>query len=175
MVGGIIHPLGRAGWPAVSSPHYQHRMFHDWVMLNSERFFAVLTEGERIVGEWLAQAHGTRYDLTGREPFVAFDIMRDVERTPYVEFRKRVDPHFRTPAQLSFGDPVPVETAMRYLGDYGFYGAGDQVEGVMYRVERKGKVDFLAKYVRPDKKDGSYLPEISGKEAVWNWQPGPVV
>jgi len=27
----------------------------------------------------------------------------------------------------------------------------DPIEGLVYRVERKGKVDFLAKWVRPDK------------------------
>jgi hypothetical protein len=46
------------------------------------------------------------------------------------------------------------------------------VEGAVWRVERKGKVDFLGKYVRPEKVDGCYLPEISGEEAVWNWRPG---
>jgi hypothetical protein len=30
-------------------------------------------------------------------------------------------------------------------------------------------VDFLAKYVRPDKIDGCYLPEINGGHAYWNW------
>lgn len=170
MVDGILHPLGRAGWPAVSSKYYQHRMFHDWAMLNSERFFSVLKEGERIVGEWLAQAHGTRYTLGDRDPFVAFDIMRGEERTPYLEFRKRVEPVFRIPPQLSFGGPLSVELALQYAGDYGFYGAADQIEGVVYRVERKGEVDFLAKYVRPDKKDGCYLPEVSGQPEVWNWK-----
>jgi hypothetical protein len=38
-------------------------------------------------------------------------------------------------------------------------------------VERKSEVDFLAKWVRSDKVDGMYLPEISGKEPVWNWRP----
>ena len=32
-------------------------------------------------------------------------------------------------------------------------------------------VDYLVKYVRPDKEDGKYLPEVSGEEAVWNWMP----
>jgi hypothetical protein len=32
-------------------------------------------------------------------------------------------------------------------------------------------VDFLAKYVRPDKVDGSLLPENTGQPAVWNWRP----
>src|SRR2546430_2229847 len=45
--------------------------------------------------------------------------------------------------------------------------AGWLVEG----VERKGVVDFLGKFVRPGKADGCYLPEISGKDAVWNWRP----
>lgn len=46
----------------------------------------------------------------------------------------------------------------------------DEPEGVVYRVERHGKVDFLCKWVRPDKVDGKYLPEISGKPPVWNWK-----
>jgi hypothetical protein len=54
---------------------------------------------------------------------------------------------------------------------HGSHGALDPVEGVVYRVERKDAVDFLVKYVRPEKVDGIYLPEVSGKEAVWNWQP----
>jgi hypothetical protein len=171
LLDGVIHPLGRAGWPAVSSKYLQHRLFHDWVRTNESRFREVLLDGERLVGEWLAQAHGTQYDLTGREPFVAFDIMRDDRRLPYREFRSRVDGVFRVPPQLSFGDPVSVEDALRHAGDFGFYGAKDVIEGIVYRVERRGEVDFLAKFVRQDKKDGHYLPEMSGGEAVWNWRP----
>jgi len=32
-------------------------------------------------------------------------------------------------------------------------------------------VDFLAKYVRTDKVDGAYLPEITGHQELWNWHP----
>ena len=56
------------------------------------------------------------------------------------------------------------------LGIYGFHGAVDKVEGAVWRVERKESFDFLAKYVRPNKSDGIYLPEVSGKEAIWNWK-----
>ena len=71
---------------------------------------------------------------------------------------------------------------MKLLGACGFHGACDVVEGAVWRIERdvlvspgqgserKRIVDFLVKYVRPDKRDGSYLPEMSGKEAVWNWR-----
>jgi hypothetical protein len=55
---------------------------------------------------------------------------------------------------------------MENLGEYGFQGAIDKVEGVVYRVERKGKVDFLCKYVRPDKKDGCYLESETGKQLL---------
>jgi len=37
------------------------------------------------------------------------------------------------------------------------------------RVERRGCVDFLAKYVRPEKVDGRYLPEQAGGEPIWHW------
>jgi hypothetical protein len=58
--------------------------------------------------------------------------------------------------------------AMAMLGEYGKHGALDKVEGVVYRVERKGEVDFLAKYVRHDKADGIYLESVSGMPTVWN-------
>lgn len=67
-------------------------------------------------------------------------------------------------------NPVIVE-ALNRLDTYGFHGALDPVEGAVWRIERKGVVDFIVKYVRPDKADGFYLPEISGKEPVWNWKP----
>ena len=87
-----------------------------------------------------------------------------------------------TPTVIHRGGPLSVEAAMQALDTYGFHGALDPVEGAVWRVERNelinaGKngnrhwiVDFLVKYVRPDKRDGAYLPEISGKNSVWNWR-----
>lgn len=180
-IAGVLHPLGRAGWPAASSRHEQHRLFDRWVWTNAARFDAVLRDGERIVGEWLAQAHGTRYDLR-HEPFVPFDIIRgELQRLPYDEFARRLshddtgrprDALFRPPQLLAAGPaPVPLPSALALLGPHGHHGAQDAAEGVVYRIERHGQVDFLAKYVRPNKIDGCYLPEISGQEAVWNWRP----
>jgi hypothetical protein len=59
---------------------------------------------------------------------------------------------------------------MRRLQEENAHCAIDPIEGVVYRVERMDAVDFLAKYVRPEKRDGIYLPEISGRAAVWNWR-----
>jgi hypothetical protein len=175
LLDGKLIPLNRRGYPAITSPFEQHKIFHQWVFCNEDRFRYVLREGERIVGEWLAQAHGTRYALP-HEPFVVFDIMEGDRRISYDELLSRVKGIFITPALLSYDGPLPVEAAMEKvsvrIGDtYGYHGALDPVEGVVYRVERDGSVDFLAKYVRPDKVDGRYLPEVSGEEPVWNWRP----
>jgi hypothetical protein len=174
LLDGVILPLGRAGWPAESSPYLQHRHFANWVRCNEDRFRSVLRDGERIVGEWLAQAHGTIYELQ-HEPFVAFDIMRDSVRLPLESFNERISGRFVVPALIAT-EPTSIDSAMDALLEFGFHGAQDLVEGVVWRVERhvtgkEKRVDFLAKYVRPDKVDGFYLPEISGGEAVWNWSP----
>ena len=177
-IGDTIIPIGRAGYTAISSPFLQHRLFSNWAYENTERFMAVLNDGERLVGEWLAQAHGTIYDLP-HEPFVVFDLMVEKERLTYDDFYSRVATDFVVPWLVSRGDPIPVEKAMRKLGKYGHHGATDPVEGVVYRVERnkiidrqggrKHVVDFLVKYVRPDKKDGIYLENVSGGDPLWNW------
>ena len=69
------------------------------------------------------------------------------------------------------GQSFAVAEAMKKLGEFGFHGALEPAEGAVWRVERMGKVDFLGKYVRPDKADGRYLPELSCTAAVWNWRP----
>lgn len=185
-IAGEIVALGRSGYRAVTSRFYQHILFEQWVAANYERFADLLKPGQRVVGEWLAQAHGTRYDLTRldhmsepREPFVAFDLfLEDGKRATLHYLRESVWHYFRMPQALHVGGALPVEDALEHLvhgrynvGEYGWHGALDPVEGVVYRCERNGRVDFLAKWVRHDKVDGCYLPELNGGEAVWNWRP----
>lgn len=175
-VNGELVAIGRSGYPSISSPYEQHRFFAAWVFERLDRF-DFLREGERLCGEWLAQAHGTRYALT-HEPFVPFDLMRGQERAPYAEFSERVPAAgFTVPKLLSQGPPISVAKVLKILeGEErtrnGFHGAIDPVEGAMWRVERRGVVDFLGKFVRPEKIDGCYLPEISKRDEVWNWRPG---
>jgi len=169
-VGDNIVALGRAGYLAETSKYEQHQMFAKWVYDNRLWFKTLLNPGERCVGEWMAQAHGTRYNLP-HEPFVIFDIMRGHERDPWEEVVRRcAHEGFITPRVLHSGSPFSVEQALVALTVSG-HGAIDPVEGAVWRVERKGKFDFMAKYVRPDKVDGAYLPEQTGGEAIWNWRP----
>jgi hypothetical protein len=159
--------LTRAGYKALSSNYEQHHLFDKWVNKNYSRFDELLREGERVCGEWLLMAHGTRYDLK-HEPFVPFDLMVKAVRSPYMEFTERVLAYdFVPPRLLNYGDPYSIESAMNAIKVSG-HGAIDPVEGAIWRVERKGGVDFLVKFVRHDKEDGKYFPEVTGKETVWN-------
>lgn len=161
---GSLVALGRAGYLAQTSPHEQHHLFAAWVREHWFRF-DFLQPGERVVGEWLAMAHGTRYDLAGRDPFVVFDLMRGTDRALRAEFVERTV-RLAHPAVLA-RDLCTVEQAMTALGTRGHYGAVDQAEGAVWRVEHNGRVDFLAKYVRPDKVDGRFFDG----PPIWNWRP----
>jgi len=180
-INGALVPLTRAGYVANTSPYEQHHHFYNWVMVNQSRFNELLKDGERICGEWLMQAHGTKY-LLSHEPFVVFDLMVYNDRMIYLEFVSRIQKYdFISPNTIHIGAPLSIEKAMEKLKISG-HGALDPVEGAVWRVERNGQidrhkserkwiVDFLVKYVRPDKVDGLYLPEQSGKEPIWNWKP----
>ena len=170
-INGEIVPLGRAGYRAISSPFEMHHLFHDWAMQRENVFAEALNEGERFVGEWLAQAHGTRYDLEGRSPWPVFDLMRGSEHGLTEEIQGRVGWYgFASPTIIA-GVPMPIDAVQASLGTAGFYGALDEPEGAVWRVERNGKVDFMAKWVKPSKIDGKYLDSVTGLEPVWNWRP----
>lgn len=175
-IDGRICPLTRSGYVADTSKYEQHKVFHKWVMQQQERW-EFLREGERLVGEWLMQAHSTRYNLK-HEPFVAFDLMVGDKRLPYDEFINRVQvSKLVTPHLLHRGDAIGIDSVMKILGVYGFHGAIDEVEGAVWRVEtysNKGRdVEFLTKYVRPDKIDGIYLKDTQGNDLppIYNWLP----
>jgi len=165
-IAGNICALTRSGYFAIDSYYEQHLLFAEWV---ERQDFSFLIPGERVCGEWLALAHGTRYDLTNRSPFVAFDIFRGKERILYAEFCQY--PLTLAPL-LHIGNPLSVQDALTRLTTYGHYGAIDEAEGVVYRVERQGKVDFLGKFVKHNKVDGKYLFDENQSpltELTWNY------
>lgn len=169
-IGGSIVALGRAGYLAETSKYEQHQLFADWVHNDEQRWLDALLDGERFVGEWLAQAHGTRYSLPNG-PFVAFDLMVGDKRASWkvLELRCKVN-LIPLPKMIHIGGALSVEKAMGLHGS-GDHGCLDDPEGAVWRVERNGEFDFMTKWVRPDKVDGKLLPEISGQPAVWNWRP----
>ncbi len=169
-LGGQLVALTRSGNPCATSRYAHHQLFANW-MLENRHLFRFLGEGGRVVGEWLALAHGTRYDLKDRMPFVAFDIIGE-ERISYKLFYDIcMDAGIATVPLLHKGGPIGIEDAMRLLGERGHYGACEAAEGAVWRIERRDRFIAIAKYVRPQKNPGCYLPEFSGCAAIWNWPP----
>ena len=80
--------LGRAGYPADTAPQEHIRLFGQWVESGRDRWLELLCPGEVLHGEWLALAHGTRYDLP-HEPFVVFDLTIDGRRCSWDELLSR--------------------------------------------------------------------------------------
>lgn len=173
-VGDAIHALGRSGYLAQTSKYEQHQLFAAWVREREDFWRAVLAPGQRLVGEWMAQAHGTRYMLP-LGPFAAFDLMEGERRLPFKELLATMNLYdIPGPKLLHIGAPISVEIAMELHG-LGDHGCLDEPEGVVYRIERKGEYDFMAKWVRPDKVDGKWLPDVEGSLSpgvpIWNWRP----
>jgi len=171
-----IVSLIRAGYPARSSPWRQHHVFAEWVETNTDTFMRALLNGDHIAGEWLAQAHGTRYAVSLTpplfSPFAAFDLFINGVRASYDEL---ISVCYRRGSQIAMVPiiydeyaAVPISAMLDRLGKHGFYCAIDSPEGLVYRRERGGVFVGIAKYVRPEKEPGCYLPEVSGLSEVWN-------
>lgn len=169
-VGGAAVPVTRAGYHAKDSPFPLHHRFAEWAEVRRARFLSILEDGERVVLEWLAQAHGTRYRIPSPDALgVCFAIMRGKQRLPHDEARARFEAAGLVGAAvISDGPPLSQEAAMNSLGSEGRHGALDPVEGAVWLLERRGCFEFLAKHVALDKVDGKFLPGVSGGEDVWN-------
>ena len=160
-VNGEILALTRAGYLADTSPFPMHHVFSRWVEKMAPKFKGLLMDGERICGEWMYQAHGTKYKHA--PAFYVFDLFNNEnQRMTYTDMQNHLD-YLHTQGDgaalarmLNDGGAMSIESALERIGEHGDYGA-DLSEGAVWRVERKGKVDFLAKFVRHEKQDGIYL------------------
>jgi hypothetical protein len=164
-----IFALTRAGYEAKTSRYKQHHLFSDWVYRRENLFNDMLSNGERITGEWLAQAHGLIYNISV-EPIVFFDYFAGKKRVLYDELSsKAIEYGLQLPRILHKGDPIEVEIILPILNlrTKGIESL-EFPEGIVYRVERKGEVDFLAKWVRSDFPTGKFCINIEEKDLVWN-------
>lgn len=156
-----IFALTRAGFEAKTSPRKQHHYFSDWVYKNKKLFSEILNEGDRITGEWLLQAHGMKYKIEG-DPILFFDYFTpNNERILQSDLRQITSKYgLNMPRLLSEGEPITVNELLPILNlkTKGFE-SEENPEGIVYRVERRGKVDFLAKWVRHDFPTGKYLTD----------------
>lgn len=158
-----LFAITRRGYTAISSPFKQHHFFHEYVLDNDE-LFSWLPTGWRICGEWCAMAHGTLYDITDESPFVAFDLVDSNDTKMLFLDVITIFAKYNIPMVpiIHIGQPISIKNAINILRD-GHYGKPEKPEGVVYRVEREGKVDFMAKWVRGDKIDGEFM-----NKGIWN-------
>lgn len=171
-VAGRLTAYGRDGLPCAASRNDGRRAFATWLDARAAAWHAALDDGERLVCEWLALAHGTRYALP-HGPAVAIDGFDDAgARWPLAEVHRRAAAMGLPIARLLHdGDALSVPTALALLGEHGHHGALDPAEGLVYRIERGGRVLGLTKHVRAGKLDGCYLADHTGGDHVWNtWQ-----
>ena len=132
--GGLLHPLIKKGYDCRTNPLSWINDFAKFVEDNALRFLKVLQDGERLCGEWMIKTHTLSYKLP-HEPFVAFDIIKDAERLPYLIFRERVSRgDFITAGLVHLGEAIPSDMALRLLGA-GYHGVIGEPEGVIYRYE----------------------------------------
>ncbi len=167
-LGDAMLALGREGTLAACSQNPGRRMFAAWLEQRAGSFRELLRPGEWLVGEWLALAHSTRYALR-HDPFVVFDAFHEGRQWTTDELDARVKGALPRPALLHRGGALGIAAMLERLGPGG-HGAVEPPEGAVWRIERRGRVVGMAKYVRGDKVDGSLLPENSGREAVWNFK-----
>lgn len=163
-----IYVLNRAGYEAKTSPYKQHHLFHDWVQERESIFNEILSNNERITGEWLIQANGIIYEIE-KDPIVFFDYFIGTERIIYDEFLERLQPYNLNLSRLLHrGGPVKVESLMGILNQRtSGIKSIELPEGLVYRVERNNKVDFLAKWVREGFTSNKYFDK-SDINPTWN-------
>jgi hypothetical protein len=173
--GDTLVAYGREGRPCASARNDGRRAFAAWLAAHAARVAPALADGERLVGEWLAGAHGTRYALP-HAPFVPFDgYAADGTRATYDALAARAAAaRLPLPHLVHRGGALAASAALERLGTHGFHGALDPAEGLVWRVEAKGAVVVVAKYVRAGKQDGCYLADHTGQPAVANtWHDSP--
>ena len=169
---GRLHALQRKGYDCASSPYKMHHEFDSWVRERDNLFQDLLSEGERVAGEWLWQASGIRYGIKG-DPFFAFDIFRsDNKRLPWLEMVERVEgaglrvPEWRQLPNLE-GENDIASILKKLTGASNAITPIDEGhEGIVARIERKGVFDFMGKWVRADFEPGKYLPGVSKDEGA---------
>jgi len=164
-----IYPITRSGYAAKTSRYVQHHYFDKWVQKRRSLFMDLLKNGERIVGEWMAQAHGITYTIK-YEPIVFFDFFNDNnERLLFNELKLILDKYgLQPPRKLHEGEALSVKELLPILNKRtDEIRSNEMPEGMVFRVERNGGVDFLAKYVRNDFEPGKYC--VNTNDFTWNY------
>lgn len=163
---GSIYAITRSGYEARTSPHKQHLAFARWVDLNRHHLKLFIPKGFRLCCEWLIKKHTLEYEYlinTQECNIVAFDLIcnKNNNRLSYLDFYCMDTWLIPKARLLHVGNSICPKDLLPKLNiahDHKVQTVPDNnPEGLVYRAERNGKVDFLAKWVRTDFIAGLYL------------------
>ncbi len=154
-----IHAITRSGYLANTSPYKQHHLFSEWVSRNEKKFSDLLNEGERICGEWMIQIHSLEYEL--KTPIIFFDkFHRNNKRSSVQDFLNTCDKYELTAPRLLATIIMPLNNLITLLSTKSdFAKSKDLPEGIVFKCERNGGLDFMAKWVRSDFEAGSKMDQ----------------
>lgn len=144
---GSLYPIIRKGYDVRTNQFDWIRDFAKFVEKNRLRFLYLLSEGERVCGEWMVRTHTVEYHMP-HEPFICFDIIRGNDRVHYLDAKHRFEMAGLTPVGVvHVGGAISTSDALAKLGK-GFHGAVGAPEGVVYRYEsQQNGWLFSAKFV----------------------------
>lgn len=152
-VQGNIYAITRSGYLAKTSPYKQHHYFSEYVDRHKNKFNEFLNEGERLCGEWLLSIHSLPYEVNSNDPFLAFDLITANQRHLYSELMFKCGYYdIQTPRIITENNiALDFDMCVSELNRNNSYVINTpNPEGLVFRVERNNKVDFLAKFVRHD-------------------------
>jgi hypothetical protein len=167
--------IQRNGHPCSESPYEMHHRFAVYVKYRKVKFATILGEiGDRIMGEWVAQAHGIIYDQLP-DLFFAFDAKLGGVWVDTMTLRDQCSAvglfavglfvvpliHYGMPLEPQYWEKLTRRSAFRSKGP---------AEGLVFRRELDSKRIDIAKWVRSDHVPGRYLPDVDGSESdvpIW--------
>ena len=147
---GEIIALSRGGYKCSGSQYEQHKLFYDLVekLKDKGRITEdLLPVGDRVVFESLTVKHGAFYK--NAPDYLLIDWQTKKGRKLWNEYDSFL---FIEKVKTIYSGiiPIPVEHINSCIPKKGFYGAKEGYEGLVYRIERNNKFDFLSKWVRHD-------------------------
>lgn len=162
--------IQRNGYPCSESPYEMHHRFVEYVKDHEVNFKLILSEiGDRIMGEWVAQAHGIIYDQLP-DFFFAFDAKLSGVWIDTLSLRERCWwGLIATVPLIHYGMPLEPQYWEKLTRRSAFC-SNKPAEGLVFRRELDGKRIDIAKWVRNDHVPGRYLPGTDNSESdvpIW--------
>lgn len=160
---GRIVTIGRAGYLNSTAPFPHLLAFDTWVDERRPAFDALLLEGERVIGEWVAFAMSTLYRLPhDGAKWRPFDIMRGHDRVSSSDVFARCANEGFLPVTTIAREPMDPSSAyaLAAAAPVDSRGVDGVPEGVVYRMEERGRTLFMGKWVRADYEPGALFETI---------------